>query len=114
MIDRRFALAQIGRMSGLDYFSTLKPEAVDELVTALTHADSEIIAVAAVNEWMQRSGIRPTPFDIRSVLARHNGHHAQCLFCCDVGILVKGKTFVRCACAAGDLQAARDWEGVRV
>lgn len=114
MIDRRFAMQQVNRMSGLDYFSTLKPEAVEELVTAVAHADSEIIAVAAVNEWMQRSGTRPTPFDIRGVLARHNGHHAQCVKCCDTGLFTRFGFFVACECPSGDLQGAKDWAGIRI
>ena len=114
MIDRRFAAREIQRMSGLDYFGSLKTEAVEELVTALCRADSEIIAMAAINEWLETSATRPTPRDIRLILGRFNGHHANCSRCCDTGLVLIDWTIQRCSCSAGDLKGATDWVGTKI
>lgn len=114
MISRPFASREVARMSGLEYFGALDAVAVEELVTALAHADSEIIAVATVNEWLASQARRPTPADLRRILARHNGHHAHCVFCCDTGLLTETGVFERCACVAGDLKSATDWAGTKI
>ncbi len=110
-VSRSYASLQVSRLAGLDYFQMLPQPAIDALVLALCRADSDIIATAVVNEWLETSPTRPTPFDIGKLVARHNGHSAKCTACCDTG-LVRGKAlFERCSCPAGSLKGASDWAG---
>ncbi len=113
-ISRSFASLQISRLAGLDYFQMLPQPAIDQLVLALCRADTDIIAVAVVNEWLESSATRPTPFDIRKLVSRHNGHAANCSACCDVGLLVVNWTFTKCSCPAGSLKGATDWHGSKI
>lgn len=71
MINRGHAGNEIGRLIGLNYFPTDR-KAVAELVTALSFARNEIIATAVINDWLESSSERPTPADIRRLVANHN------------------------------------------
>lgn len=72
MIGKMIAAREIDRMSGLEYFSTLKPSALDELVKALTYAANEVVAVGIVNEILTERRDRPTPADIYAAVSSHN------------------------------------------
>jgi hypothetical protein len=71
VIDKHSAGQEIGRLIGLDYFPS-DPKAIRELVTALTFADTEIIASAVINEWLEGQTQRPTPAALRRMVADHN------------------------------------------
>lgn len=72
MIDKKHAGNEISRLIGLNYFPT-DARAIRELVTALTFARSEVIATAVINEWLEGASDRPTPADLRRMVAAHNG-----------------------------------------
>ena len=71
MIDLRFATDQVARMMGLDYFPS-EPKVQKELIEALRWAKTDVIAVATINDWISQESRRPTPADIRRIVAAHN------------------------------------------
>ena len=71
MVDKRFAADQIARLIGLKFFPSERSAQV-ELVSMLTFAKNEVIAVAVINEWLESQSDRPTPADIRRLVADHN------------------------------------------
>lgn len=71
MISKHDAGQEIGRLIGLDYFPS-DPKAINELVVALTYAETNIIAVAVINEWLEDQSRRPTPAALRRMVADHN------------------------------------------
>lgn len=72
MIGRMAASKEIGRMAGLEYFSTLTDPAMNELVKALCQSANEIVAAIVVNEILSQRRDRPTPADIYSAVSIHN------------------------------------------
>lgn len=63
MIKRSFALDQIARLSGLNFFPLGKP-AQNELVVALMEvAENETHATAMVTDWIRENRETPTPAD---------------------------------------------------
>ena len=71
MIDKKHAGNEIGRLIGQDYFPS-DPAAIRELVTALSFSATEIIATVVINEWLEEKTNRPTPADLRRLVASHN------------------------------------------
>lgn len=78
MTDRKFATEQISRMIGLDFFPS-DTKAQKELVDSLCWAKTDAIAVATINEWVQGQPRRPTPADIRRIVADHNERYDRLL-----------------------------------
>lgn len=81
MIDLRFATDQVARMMGLDYFPS-EPKVQREIIDMLRWSKTEAIAVAVINEWITDNPRRPTPADIRRVVANHNERWEQLLSEC--------------------------------
>jgi hypothetical protein len=71
VIDKKHAGNEIGRLVGLDYFPTNRA-AIEELVTVLSLSETDIIATAVINAWLEESRERPTPADLRRLVASHN------------------------------------------
>jgi len=71
-ISRKFAVSQIARLAGTEYFGALSDEAVMELQRALSTAPNEAIAVVVINDWLQGNTERPTPADLYRLI-RHHG-----------------------------------------
>ncbi len=76
MIDRKHAANEIGRLIGLNFFPT-DQKALKELVTSLSFAATEIIATAVINEWLESQNQRPTPADLRRMVAAENVKHEE-------------------------------------
>jgi hypothetical protein len=114
MISKSIASGELKRLSGLDYFRTLDESAIDELVAALTFADSELIAVAVVNEWSESQRANPTPADFRRLLFKHQGCAIECRKCGETGIIFVKRVMAPCSCRFGELRAAKDWAGTKV
>lgn len=71
MVEKRFASEQISRLIGLKFFPSER-SAQAELVSMLSFARNTVIAVAVINEWLESQSDRPTPADIRRIVASHN------------------------------------------
>lgn len=120
MIGKLTAAREIRRMAGLEYFSTLTDEAMNELVKALCQSANEIVAVAIVNEILSERRDRPTPADIYSAVSIHNDKQRaamepeskqpvyRCQQCQDTGLYggtLEGpgaSEWKACTCAAGN------------
>src|SRR5580658_1103410 len=72
MIGRLRAAQEVHRLRVTNYFATLDEDAVGELARMLTFADTETIVVAVVNQWLEEQTERPTPADLRRLVAEHN------------------------------------------
>ena len=71
-ISRKFAVSQVQRLAGTEYFGALSDEAVIELQRALSTSPNEAIAVVVINDWLQGNTERPTPADLYRLI-RHHG-----------------------------------------
>ena len=129
MIDKKHAGNEVGRMIGLDYFPT-NGRAIAELVSVLRLSDTEAIATMVVNDWIEASRERPTPADLRRMVAGYNElrkqriqqeHEAiqrpsECSLCDDSGIVGgvldgKGRDAGParwCSCRAAELRRDMD------
>lgn len=97
MTDIRLALQQVRRLRVTNYFAMLDEEGVGELARMLSFSNSEIIAVAVINQWLEEQTERPTPADLRRLVADHNEAQemarlplkpdVKCWRCHDVGYL---------------------------
>lgn len=65
-ISEQFALREIRRLTGLEFFPHF-PEAIKELAKALSTAPSEAAAVAFIDNWLRVNTAAPHPADIFSV-----------------------------------------------
>jgi len=70
-ISRKFAVSQIARLAGTEYFGALSDEAVIELQRALSTAPNEAIAVVVINDWLAKQRQRPTPADLHLMIEAH-------------------------------------------
>jgi len=96
MIRGDFAVDQVRRFRVTNYFAMLDEGSVAELARMLTFSENEIIAVAVVNQWLEEQTERPTPADLRRLVALHNEARAadaeplvttyKCNSCQDSGI----------------------------
>jgi hypothetical protein len=77
MIGKLRALQEVNRLRVTNYFTLLDDEGIGELGRMLSFADTEIIAVAVVNQWIEEQTERPTPADIRRLVAFHNEARQQ-------------------------------------
>ena len=110
MTDIRTCLEQVRRFRATNYFAMLDEGSVGELAKMLTYAETEIIAVAVVNQWLEEQTERPTPADLRRLITVHNEARERgaeplitthkCVRCQDSGI------------CGGDIggEDARPWE----
>ncbi|MGA3186689.1 MAG: hypothetical protein ABSF22_06220 [Bryobacteraceae bacterium] len=72
MIGKLRAAQEVHRLRGTNYFSMLDEDGVAQLVRMLTYAETESIAVVVVNEWLESQTERPTPADLRALVAIEN------------------------------------------
>ena len=72
MIDKNFGLEQVRRLRSTNFFAMLDGDGIGELVRMLCYSDSEIIAVSVINDWLENQTERPTPADIRGLVAAQN------------------------------------------
>ena len=110
MTDIRTCLEQVRRLRVTNYFAMLDEGSIGELAKMLTFAKKETIAVAVINQWLEEQTERPTPADLRRLVAAHNEARDQsaeplatsykCNKCQDSGI------------CGGDIggEDARPWE----
>ena len=114
MIERKAAAKLIKRLSGLDYFPTLR-EAMDELIDALVTAQTPEQATVAVDDWLAANREAPKPSDLRAALKAQEPREysaeaqygprpvIQCQRCTDLGWYADGESglVVLCWCEAG-------------
>lgn len=72
MIGKMRAAQEIQRLAATNYFAALNETGVNELVRMLIFADSEIVGVAVINQWLEEQTERPTPADLRQLVTVHN------------------------------------------
>ena len=134
MIDRKHASNEIGRLIGTDYFPS-EVKAQKELITALTYALTEPIATAVINEWLLTMRTRPTPADLRGMVAQQNEKYRTdkqaaedsapkvygCYHCHDHGLyggqIGTGQfdgPWKWCDCSAGRERRARELEEIEM
>ena len=110
MIGAAFALGQVRRLKVTNFFAMLDENGLGELARMLGYAENEIIAVAVINQWLEEQTERPTPADLRRLVAIHNEARAA-----DVEPLATTYKCNRCTdsgMCGGDLAGpdARPWE----
>lgn len=77
MTGVNFAVEQVRRLRVTNYFAMLDEDSVGELARMLTYAANEIITVAVINQWLEEQTERPTPADLRRLVALHNEARSQ-------------------------------------
>lgn len=72
MTGMKFALEQVRRLKVTNFFATVDKDGLGELAKMLSYAQTEIIAVAVIDHWLEEQTERPTPADLRRLVALHN------------------------------------------
>lgn len=110
MIGAAFALGQVRRLKVTNFFAMLDDDGLGELARMLSFSETEIVAYAVINQWLEEQTERPTPADLRRLVALHNEARAadveptvviwKCSKCQDTGMV------------GGDIggEGARPWE----
>ncbi len=117
MMDRRIIAEQAARLAHCKYFPSTNPGPyLEEVVHALGSADSEIIAVAVIQEWVDTKLERPTIAELRQAIQRHNSILSApgrdvCPQCTNTGLVILRLRFERCACVYGDRTSVASWVG---
>jgi hypothetical protein len=108
-------LEQIRRLRVYNYFATLDEGSLAELARMLTWAHDEAVAKAVIDQWLEEQTERPTPADLRRLVALHNEAREPapepepvygCAGCEDTGLVggilgPGGVPWSRCRCAKG-------------
>jgi hypothetical protein len=71
VIDRAFAVAQVDRLCGLNWFPRDAP-ALRELVQVIESASSERVAEHVLTEWLREERECPKPSDLRRLIHQEN------------------------------------------
>jgi hypothetical protein len=123
MIGILRAIKEVHRLRVTNYFSMLDDDGIGELARMLCFADSEIIAVAVINQWLEEQTERPTPADLRRLVAVHNEARQsapkeapsptwKCAACEDSGLVGGNETkWEWCSCIAASILRETSEEG---